>query len=558
MVRRAAALTTELRVVPNDDGSEGALCEKTFSGAEEAALCGRRHSACEDWAVDKHGLVTIMHVDVEGSTELTTRVGDEVAQKVLTETKRVVRDRVEALGGREIDAVGDAMMMTFASTRAAIAGAIGVQEELAARERERPEETLRVRIGLNVGEVLERDNAPFGAAVNAGARVMAEAAGGEIFVSEMVRRLAGTVPGVEYRDRGRHTFKGFDEPWRLYEVVWPGAPPKRSRARARPSRNRTIFAATAVALLIVVAMAAFLLTRSSSGGLSGVRPNSAGVIDPATNRIVAEVPVGIRPGPIAVGGGAIWVGNLDDRNVTRIDPRTRTSNATISLDERTPTAIAVGAGGVWVAHGSRGQLTRVDPQFNRVSATIDVTPRSRVTQSAGLAVGAGSVWAAYGDSTFVRVDPGDVRVVGRSLAGGAPAGIVVAGGSVWVANSTGSSVDRFSPSTFQEGPLGRISVGTQPSGIAYGANAIWVACTGDDVVTRINPATAATTTIPVGDGPAAVAFGEGAVWVANTAGGTVSRIDPETNDVVATIDVGAAPSGIAVGEGFVWVAVDAP
>ena len=70
------------------------------------------------------------------------------------------------------------------------------------RERERPDETLRVRIGLNVGEVLEREGTPFGAAVNAGARVMAKADGGEILVSETVRQLAGTLPGIQYRDRG--------------------------------------------------------------------------------------------------------------------------------------------------------------------------------------------------------------------------------------------------------------------------------------------------------------------------------------------------------------------
>lgn len=47
-----------------------------------------------------------MHVHVEGSTALTMRAGDEAARNVLTETKRIVRERVEAFGGREIDAVG--------------------------------------------------------------------------------------------------------------------------------------------------------------------------------------------------------------------------------------------------------------------------------------------------------------------------------------------------------------------------------------------------------------------------------------------------------------------
>src|SRR5215212_4976186 len=303
-----------------------------------------------------------MHVDVEGSTALTTRAGDEAARKVLTETKRIVRERVEAVGGREIDAVGDAMMMTFASTRAAIAGATAVQEELAARERDRPEETLRVRIGLNVGEVLERDGTPFGAAVNAGARVMAKADGGEILVSEMVRQLAGTVPGIEYRDRGRHSFKGFDEPWRLYQIAWPGAPPKRAKPRARPSRRFLGAVAAALLLLAAVAVGALAMRDSGPGGLSGIRANHVGLIDPAANTIVDQIPVGIRPGPIAVGGGSVWVGNLDDRNLTRIDRGTRTASATISLEDRTPTAIAVGAGAIWVAHGALGKLSRVDPQ----------------------------------------------------------------------------------------------------------------------------------------------------------------------------------------------------
>src|SRR4051812_7539789 len=315
-----------------------------------------------------------MHVDVEGSTALTTHVGDEAARKVLTETKRIVRDRVEALGGREIDAVGDAMMMTFPSTRAAIAGAMAVQEELAARERH--EETLRVRIGLNVGEVLERDGTPFGAAVNAGARVMAKADGGEILVSEMVRQLAGPVPGVQYRDRGRPTFKGFDEPRRLYEVVWPGAPPKRAKPRARPSRRRLALAAAALAVLVAAAVAVFVATRGSGGGLAAVAPNSVGVIDPESNRIVDEVQVGNRPGPIAVGRGSVWVGNLDDRNLTRIDARTRSVTKTIDLDDRTPTALAFGAGALWVAHGARGELSRVDVQFDHVSNTISATTAS--------------------------------------------------------------------------------------------------------------------------------------------------------------------------------------
>src|SRR5215216_5259090 len=289
-----------------------------------------------------------MHVDVEGSTALTTRAGDEAARKVLTETKRIVRERVEALGGREIDAVGDAMMMTFASTRAAIAGATAVQEELAARERERPDETLRVRIGLNVGEVLERDGTPFGAAVNAGARVMAKAAGGEILVSEMVRQLAGTVPGIQYRDRGRHTFKGFDEPWRLYELVWSGAPPKRARRRAAPSRRRLAIIAAALAALVAAGVAALFANRGSGSVKVGL--TSLAVIDPDSSKVTHAIELGFKSNNlIAAGEGYVWVVDKDRSTLWRLDPRAHrlAGNFPLSVGRGdVPFGLAVGGGAV--------------------------------------------------------------------------------------------------------------------------------------------------------------------------------------------------------------------
>jgi YVTN family beta-propeller protein len=241
--------------------------------------------------------------------------------------------------------------------------------------------------------------------------------------------------------------------------------------------------------------------------------------------------------------------------VTRIDPRRRTTAGTISVENRTPTGVAVGRGAVWVAHGLLGSLSRIDPQFNQVTETIDVAGRSN---EGSVAVGAGAVWAVYGESTFARIDPASARVTASGFAGAAPAGLVVATGAIWVANSGDATVYRFNPTTFEQGPIRTFNVGRRPSGIAYADGAIWVANAGDDAVTRIDPNSNSTITIRVGDGPTAIAAGAGAVWVANTGDGTISRIDPATNDVVETIEVGSAPAGIAVGEGFVWVAAQAP
>ena len=164
------------------------------------------------------GVVTLMFTDVEGSTDLTRRLGDEVARRTIEEHRRIVRAKLAEHDGREIDSIGDGFMITFSSPRRAVACAVAIHKALADHAREHPDEEVRVRIGLNVGEVLERGGHPFGAAVNATQRVAATAKGGQIFVSEPVRHLAGTIPEVIFRDRGRFQLKGFDERWRLYEV----------------------------------------------------------------------------------------------------------------------------------------------------------------------------------------------------------------------------------------------------------------------------------------------------------------------------------------------------
>src|SRR5262245_24637310 len=91
----------------------------------------------------------------------------------------------------------------------------------------------------------------------------------------------------------------------------PEAPAKPSRRR----RDLVLVVGAAVILLAAAALAAALATRESSGGLREVPPNHVGVIDPKTNEIVAEIPVGIDPGPLAAGKGTVWVGNVRDRNL---------------------------------------------------------------------------------------------------------------------------------------------------------------------------------------------------------------------------------------------------
>ena len=514
------------------------------------------------------GTVTFLFTDIEGSTRLVRQLRAQYAE-VLADHQRLLRAAFVEHDGYEVDTQGDSFFVAFANARDALLAA--VEGQLALSSHRWPDGVeIRVRMGVHTGQAIASHGRYTGLAVNRGARIAAAGHGGQVLVSQATQALLEDEEDlhVDLRDLGEQRLKDFDRPVRLYQAAAEGLPesfpplrPAAELAQAaeeaiRPPvwRRPAVLAAAGIALAALLAVTAFVATRNSAGGLSGVQANNLGIIDPGSNEIVAEVPVGVRPGPVAVGAGSVWVGNMDDRTLTRIDPATRDVERTIPLENQTPTGVAVGPDTVWVAHGLRGSLSRVDPQFNQVAEPIPVAGRSN---DGSVAIGAGFVWAVYGDSTLARVDPASSDVT-RGFAGAAPSGLVIAMGALWVANSGDSTVHRFNPTTFEQGPIRPISVGRRPTGIAFGHGAIWVANAGDDNVTRIDPSSNSTLTIPVGDGPSAIAAGAGAVWVANTAGQTVSRIDPATNEVVETIDIGSAPAGIAVGEGFVWVTAQTP
>jgi YVTN family beta-propeller protein len=518
------------------------------------------------------GAVTFLFTDIEGSTRLVKQLRDQYPA-VLADHQRLLREAFGGHGGYEVDTQGDSFFVAFASARDALLAA--VEGQLALSSHPWPEDVaIKVRMGLHTGQAVAHDGRYTGLAVHRAARIGAAGHGGQILVSQATQTLLEDEEEdlhIHLRDLGEQRLKDLDRPVRLYQAAADGLqrsfPPVRGGADlaevaegaiASPFwRRRTVLAA-ALSLALVAAVAAGLLLRTDSrGGLGEIQANHVGIIDPQTNEIVAEIPVGIEPGPVAVGGGSVWVGNVQDRNLTRIDPVQRTATATISLERRTPTGIAVGLGAVWVAHGLLGQLSRVDPQFGEVTEPITVGGAAFGSPNGSVALDDASVWAVFGDSTFARLDTAG-NILGRTLAGSQPEGVVAAGGSVWVTNSGDATVQRFNPVTFREGPLRTFNVGSRPSGIAYADGAIWVASAGDAVVTRIDPDSGATLPIAVGEGPSAVAAASGAVWVASPAARTVSRIDPRTNEVVATIDIGNAPSGIAVANGVLWVTVQAP
>jgi class 3 adenylate cyclase/alpha-beta hydrolase superfamily lysophospholipase len=167
------------------------------------------------------GPMAIVFTDIEGSTSLTQRLGDERAQEVIRTHNRIVRDGLAESGGSEIAHTGDGIMAAFPSVARSVECAVGIQRAFAAARWDTP---VGVRIGINAGEPVHEEDDLFGSAVQAAARIAAKAQAGQILVSEVVRQLAAG-KGFMFTDRGRVALRGFPERFRVYEVEWQAGAP---------------------------------------------------------------------------------------------------------------------------------------------------------------------------------------------------------------------------------------------------------------------------------------------------------------------------------------------
>ena len=167
---------------------------------------------------------TILFTDIEGSTELTQRLGDAKAQEVVHAHDQIVRDALRAHGGDEIKHTGDGIMASFSSSSGAISSAVAIQQAVAAHVEKHPDMPLSIYIGLNAGEPVAEAGPDgradlFGTAVQLASRICDKAGPGEILVSNVVRELAAG-KGFLFSDRGESELRGFEDPVRLYEVSW--------------------------------------------------------------------------------------------------------------------------------------------------------------------------------------------------------------------------------------------------------------------------------------------------------------------------------------------------
>jgi class 3 adenylate cyclase len=163
-------------------------------------------------------ITTILFTDLVESTTLMQRVGDGRAQKRIEAHHQLLSDAVSVHGGSALQWLGDGLMVAFASTADAVRCAIAMQQAAA----QQPGERLAIRVGLNVGEVLQQKTGSgyFGTPVVVARRLCDMASAGQILCSQAVSLvLAGRV-AFTFHDVGVLELKGIADKLGACEVVY--------------------------------------------------------------------------------------------------------------------------------------------------------------------------------------------------------------------------------------------------------------------------------------------------------------------------------------------------
>jgi predicted ATPase/class 3 adenylate cyclase len=168
--------------------------------------------------VPPSGTVTFLFTDIEGSTRLWEERPEDMRALVAEHDERI-RAAIEGNGGYVVKATGDGFHAAFGRAADAVTAAVEGQAAMVEPS------AIKVRMGINTGEVQERDGDYFGPPVNRAARLMAAGHGGQVLIAGVTAEL---VPGLVLRNLGEHRLRDLGAPMPIWQLGTGEFPPLRT------------------------------------------------------------------------------------------------------------------------------------------------------------------------------------------------------------------------------------------------------------------------------------------------------------------------------------------
>jgi TolB-like protein/class 3 adenylate cyclase len=212
-------------------------------------------------------LRAIFSADVKGYSKLMGE-DDEHTINTITEYRRIITELIEAHHGRVVDAPGDNILAEFSGALNAVNSAVEIQRKLETENGKLPDNRrMEFRIGINLGDILHKDDRIYGDGVNVAARIEGLADPGGICISrgvfDQVKKKVSQ--GFEYL--GEHTVKNITEPVTIYRVLL--APESEGKVIGEPKARSTPIkkpAAIVTAMILIASVVLFWIIYSPPSG----------------------------------------------------------------------------------------------------------------------------------------------------------------------------------------------------------------------------------------------------------------------------------------------------
>ena len=167
----------------------------------------------------KRKIAAIFAADIAGYSRLVAEDEEETLRR-LASYRSVTDDFIAKAGGRIFNTAGDAVLAEFPSAVEAVRCAIDIQESLRTRNMAYPpSRQMSFRIGITIGDVVERDGDLLGDGVNIAARLEGLAEVGGICISRAVHEQVANKLSVQFSDIGAQEVKNIPTPVHAFMVA---------------------------------------------------------------------------------------------------------------------------------------------------------------------------------------------------------------------------------------------------------------------------------------------------------------------------------------------------
>ncbi|HUO46280.1 MAG TPA: adenylate/guanylate cyclase domain-containing protein [Acidimicrobiia bacterium] len=186
-----------------------------ISGQFETERQAGEKRATDDGARLPSGELALVMTDIEGSTSLVQKLGDDYGE-LLDRVRETTRRMVGSRGGHEVDSRADEFFAVFEDTRSALASAVAIRlsmEEIS----QVSGHLVKMRIGIHAGRPTRRGSSYIGLPVHVTARLCTLAKGGQILVSSEIR-LAVRGAGYRFTNLGPQQLAGLPEDLTVFSL----------------------------------------------------------------------------------------------------------------------------------------------------------------------------------------------------------------------------------------------------------------------------------------------------------------------------------------------------